>query len=89
VVIDNVSAIGYMKENEGKMKIAGELTSDEQLAFVFPPNSDLTWSINAALLSSIALHAVLINSIRGLFAWLADRAKWHGKKPRGQPVSIR
>ena len=41
VVIDNVSALGFMGENEGKLKVAGQLTSDEQLAFVFPPNSDL------------------------------------------------
>jgi polar amino acid transport system substrate-binding protein len=54
VVIDNVSAIGYMKEYEGKMKIAGQLQSNEQLAFVFPPNSGLIWSINAAIESMIA-----------------------------------
>lgn len=49
VVIDNVTASGYMGENEGKLKIAGQITSDEQLAFVFPPGSDLVAPFNAAL----------------------------------------
>lgn len=49
VVVDNVTASGFMGENEGKLKIAGQITSDEQLAFVFPPGSDLTASFNAAL----------------------------------------
>jgi polar amino acid transport system substrate-binding protein len=49
VVIDNVTAAGFMKENEGKLKAAGQITSDEKLAFVFPPDSDLLPAINAAL----------------------------------------
>jgi polar amino acid transport system substrate-binding protein len=49
VVIDNVSALGFMGENQGQMKVAGQLTSDEQLAFVFPPKSELVSAINAAL----------------------------------------
>jgi polar amino acid transport system substrate-binding protein len=49
VVIDNVSAAGFMAENEGQLKVAGQLTSDEQLAFVFPPGSDLVDPVNAAL----------------------------------------
>jgi ABC-type transport system substrate-binding protein/ABC-type amino acid transport substrate-binding protein len=53
VVIDNVSASGYMRENEGKMKIAGQLTSDEELAFVFPPGSELKAAVDAALQSMI------------------------------------
>jgi polar amino acid transport system substrate-binding protein len=53
VVIDNVSASGYMKENEGKLKIAGQLTSDEQLGFVFPPGSELKAAVDAALQSMI------------------------------------
>jgi polar amino acid transport system substrate-binding protein len=48
-VIDNVSAQGFMKENEGKLKIAGELASEEQLGFVFPPQSSLRDAVNAAL----------------------------------------
>ena len=49
VVIDTVSATGFMGENEGKLKVAGQLTSDEQLGFVFPPGSDLRASVDAAL----------------------------------------
>ena len=49
VVIDNVSASGFMESNPGKLKIDGQITSDEQLAFVFPPNSDLVAPVNAAL----------------------------------------
>jgi polar amino acid transport system substrate-binding protein len=51
VVVDNVTASGYMGENEGKLKIADQITSDEKLAFVFPPDSDLVDPINAALKS--------------------------------------
>lgn len=54
VVIDNVSATGFMGENEGKMKIGGQLTSDEELGFVFPPGSELTAAVNAALEAMMA-----------------------------------
>jgi polar amino acid transport system substrate-binding protein len=54
VVIDTVSAVGFINENPGKLKIGPTLTSDEQLAFVFPPGSDLTASVNAALDSMTA-----------------------------------
>jgi polar amino acid transport system substrate-binding protein len=53
VVIDNVSAVGFIEENPGKLKVAGQLTSDEQLGFVFPPGSDLREAVNAALQSMI------------------------------------
>lgn len=53
VVIDNVSALGFINENSGKLKIAGQLTSDEQLGFVFPPGSELREAVNAALQSMI------------------------------------
>jgi polar amino acid transport system substrate-binding protein len=49
VVIDNVSAFGFMTENEGVFQIAGSLTSDEELGFAFPPDSELTAAVNAAL----------------------------------------
>ncbi len=49
VVIDNVSAVGFMDENPGKLKIGAQITSDEQLGFVFPPGSDLREAVNAAL----------------------------------------
>jgi len=48
-VIDNVSAFGFMSENEGMMKIAGTITSDEELGFAFPPGSELTAAVDAAL----------------------------------------
>jgi ABC-type amino acid transport substrate-binding protein len=51
VVIDNVSALGYMNENPGKLKTIGQLTSDEQLGFVFPPKSELRAAVDAALTS--------------------------------------
>lgn len=53
VVIDNVSALGFINENAGKLKIAGQLTSDEQLGFVFPPGSELKAAVDAALQSMI------------------------------------
>lgn len=53
VVIDNVSALGFIDENPDKLKVAGQLTSDEQLGFVFPPGSELREAINAALQSMI------------------------------------
>ena len=49
VVIDNVSALGYIGANPGLLKVGPQLTSDEQLAFVFPPGSDLVAPVNAAL----------------------------------------
>jgi polar amino acid transport system substrate-binding protein len=51
VVVDNVTASGFIKENEGKIKIIDQITSDEKLAFVFPPGSDLIEPVNAALKS--------------------------------------
>jgi polar amino acid transport system substrate-binding protein len=49
VVIDNISASGFINENQGKLKSAAQITSDEELAFVFPPGSDLIAAVNAAL----------------------------------------
>jgi polar amino acid transport system substrate-binding protein len=49
VVIDNVSAVGYIGANPGQLKVGAQLTSDEQLAFVFPPGSDLVEAVDAAL----------------------------------------
>jgi polar amino acid transport system substrate-binding protein len=51
VVIDTVSAVGFIGENPGKLAIGPTLTSDEQLAFVFPPGSDLVEPVNSALAS--------------------------------------
>ena len=49
VVIDNVSAVGFINSNPGMLKVGPQLTSDEQLAFVFPPKSALLAPVNAAL----------------------------------------
>jgi polar amino acid transport system substrate-binding protein len=49
VVIDNVSAFGFMSANPDQLKIQGELTSDEELAFAFPPGHELIEPVNAAL----------------------------------------
>jgi polar amino acid transport system substrate-binding protein len=49
IVIDNVSALGFMGEYPGQLKVQDQLTSDEQLGFVFPPGSDLIEPVNAAL----------------------------------------
>jgi polar amino acid transport system substrate-binding protein len=49
IVIDNVSAVGFMTGNPGKLKLGPQLTSDELLAFVFPPKSTLVAPVNAAL----------------------------------------
>ena len=54
VVIDTVSATGFMDEYPDQMKINSALKSDEQLGFVFPPGSELTASVDAALESMIA-----------------------------------
>ena len=49
IVIDYISAQGFMKENEGKLMIGGQISTGDKLAFVFPPNSTLTNAVNAAL----------------------------------------
>ena len=54
VVIDTVGAVGNMNANPGEMKMIGQLTSDEQLGFVFPPGSELREAVNAALEAMMA-----------------------------------
>jgi polar amino acid transport system substrate-binding protein len=49
VVIDNIAALGFMKENEGAFKLAGQIATGEVLAFVYPPNSSLKDAVDAAL----------------------------------------
>jgi polar amino acid transport system substrate-binding protein len=49
VVIDYITAQGFMAENEGKLKIDGDISHGDALAFVFPPKSALTAQVNAAL----------------------------------------
>jgi len=54
VVIDNIAALGNMEANPGELKMAGQLTSDEQLGFVFPPGSELREAVDAALQAMMA-----------------------------------
>lgn len=50
VVIDTVTAVGFIEENPGQLKIIQPgITSDEQLALVFPPGSELIEPFDAAL----------------------------------------
>lgn len=49
VVIDTVTALGFIGENEGQLRILGGVTSDEQLALVFTPGSDLIEPFTNAL----------------------------------------
>lgn len=54
VVIDNIAAAGFMKENEGVFKLAGQIMTGETLAFVFPQKSTLKDPVNAALAAMTA-----------------------------------
>jgi polar amino acid transport system substrate-binding protein len=49
IVIDNISASGFILENVGRLKIGATISSEAPLAFVFPPGSDLIEPVNAAL----------------------------------------
>jgi polar amino acid transport system substrate-binding protein len=49
VVIDNLAASGFMEAEPGEYKVVGQLTSDEELGFVFPPGSELRDKVNQAL----------------------------------------
>jgi polar amino acid transport system substrate-binding protein len=49
VVIDNLSALGFMEANPGQLMVGPQLTADEPLAFCFPPESTLVLSVNYAL----------------------------------------
>lgn len=51
IVIDNVSATGFISANQGKIKVACDIAMDTPLAFVFPPGSDFLQPVNAALRS--------------------------------------
>ncbi len=55
VVIDTVTALGYMDENPGALRIIQpNIQSDEQLALVFPPDSELIAPFDAAMASMAA-----------------------------------
>lgn len=50
VMIDTITAKGFMDQNPGKLKIVSPgVTSDEQLALVFPPGSELAEPFNNTL----------------------------------------
>jgi polar amino acid transport system substrate-binding protein len=54
VVIDNIAAVGFMNENQGIFKLAGQIATGETLAFVFPQKSALKDPVNAALAAMTA-----------------------------------
>lgn len=49
VFVDEVIAINYVNESDGALKVAGNATSGEYLAFVFESGSDLIPAVNSAL----------------------------------------
>jgi polar amino acid transport system substrate-binding protein len=49
VVIDEVAAVGFMRESPGEMKIAFKLTGGEFLALFMPPGSELQPAVDQAL----------------------------------------
>lgn len=49
VVADNVTAVRLVSSSGGALKVGPQLTSDEPLAFAFPPGSDLVAPFDAAL----------------------------------------
>lgn len=49
VPIDEVAAIGFMRENPGELKIVGERLTAELLGLVMPPESEIQVAVNAAL----------------------------------------
>jgi len=49
VVIDNLAGTGFMTVEPGVFKFSGQIASGEQLAFVFPPGSELRDKVNEAL----------------------------------------
>jgi len=50
-VLDSVLANTFARGNPGQLKTLGTLTSGDQLAFAFPPNTTLVGPFNAALQS--------------------------------------
>jgi len=54
VIIDSTAASGFIAQNKGKLKIAGDMFTSEQLGFVFQQGSDLIAPTNAALAAMTA-----------------------------------
>ncbi len=48
-VIDTVTALGFMEQNPGELRIIPGISFDEQLALVFPPGSELVEPFTNAL----------------------------------------
>lgn len=51
VLMDATSSQGYMGANPGSFKTIGNPLGTEEFGFIFPPDSDLVASVNAALAS--------------------------------------
>lgn len=51
VVIDNVAGIGFINNNPGQLRFAGEPFTSEFLGFIYPPGSELVEPVDAALQS--------------------------------------
>jgi len=49
VLMDEVAAVGFSRENPGKLKMAFRVTSGEFIAFFMPPGSPLQPAVDAAL----------------------------------------
>lgn len=49
VPIDEVAAIGFMRENPGQLKIVGERLTAELLGCVMPPDSEIQVAVNSAI----------------------------------------
>ncbi len=49
VLIDEMAAIGFQRENPGKLKIAFRISSGEFLALFMPPGSPILPAVNSAL----------------------------------------
>jgi polar amino acid transport system substrate-binding protein len=75
IVLDDTVAYGYIQENPGKLKTAGVVKTGDALAFVFPPDSNLEFPVNAALR---AMHT------DGTLAQL--NAKWGLSAPPEEPA---
>ncbi len=49
-LLDTVAAVGYLKENPGKLKVLGEpLSAGEFIALIMTPGSEIQPAVNAAL----------------------------------------
>jgi len=49
VLTDGVAADGYVRANEGRLKVTGGPLGTEDFGFIFPKGSDLVAPINAAI----------------------------------------